>query len=60
MRFESEAATEVYVNDAGGVSIKQTEGYGEECVVWFSPLRARLVAEALIRVAEEAEKANEE
>jgi hypothetical protein len=59
MKFEAEAKTEVYVNQAGSIAILQVDG-DDQSIVWFSPSRARLVAAALIAMADQEEQMADE
>lgn len=45
---------EVFMNEAGSISIKQTDGFGEESMVVLWHPHAQAVIDALIRVAREA------
>lgn len=39
---------EIYANDNGGISIKQTNGYGEEQIIWFQLEYAEAVGQAIL------------
>lgn len=65
MRLEKDPATDVYRNETDDIVISQSE---EECIycgqedvrfVFFSPARARLVAQEMLRLADEIEAEGE-
>lgn len=39
---------EIYANDDGGISIKQTSGYGEEQFIWFQMEHAEHIGQAIL------------
>lgn len=48
---------EVFMNEAGSISIKQIDGFGDESIVVLWHTHAQAVIDALIRVAREASDA---
>lgn len=61
MEFNKEPFTKVFLNDGGQIVIDQPEEECDECgredtkYVYFSPDRARLVAQEILRLCDEAE-----
>lgn len=52
--FPPTPETEVFVNDGGGVSVKQYDEAGYETVIAFSVQMAPAVAKAILQAAEAA------
>jgi hypothetical protein len=66
MKLENDPATEVFINENGGITIKQPEepclhcGDVDTAYIVFSSQRARVIAEELYRLARQIESVERE
>jgi hypothetical protein len=53
IKFEGDSETTVDMDNEGHVVVWQEDGEESEICFWFSPARARFVAAAMMRLADE-------